>query len=165
MDFLPRFWESPHFDMLKNSVEVRAKKWSLIEFLCLDIFWGLLLLIPDKDSVSKALFCLLYFLVMLPLTVWYVYRIVQIFLYPECYTFTEALLDQPHQNPNSGGRWSSGSLYFTVILRDRQGREIQVDTESIFSTSDPCFDDYVNKKALIGYNDKTQRVVVIKQLP
>lgn len=63
-----------------------------------------------------------------------------------------------------GGRFRD-SIKFRVLLEDADGHKFVADTHSIFSThkdfSGLGFEDYVNQKVTIAYNEETGNVVVI----
>ena len=150
--------ESPHYQRLKNSVEFKAE-WR--SSLIVGIFYLILLLlmftVGSLNSAGTAR-AVIGAIIMIPCLLYQLYRLVRIFFHMESFTYTEAILDRPKQG-------YKGSMYFTVRIRDRSGREFDADTHSIFSRSEPCFEDYVNQKVLIGYNNDTELVVVIQKLP
>ena len=157
MDFLSKVRESPNYERLRISVEATACKKDCLVTGILAFFFTLFLCIPNDDA-DVIILWLLYLLGILPLFLYFLYKLVEIFLYINCYSFTETVLDCPRQG-------YKGAMYFTVTLRDRQGREVKVDTRHIFSQGTPNFEEYANQRALIGYNDKTEQVVVVKKLP
>ena len=85
------------------------------------------------------------------------YRVFHIFSHIDSYTYTEAFLDRPHL-------CNRGTRYFTVRIRDCFGREFDANTNNIFNKNEPCFEDYIDQKVLIGYNNVTGLVVVIEKL-
>lgn len=161
MRFLRQIKESPNYGRLKNSVELRSAKKDLL-FVGIFFLVMTLLLVPglsaDVVRPNTMSFVLVYFFLFLPLLVYALYRVVILFVHIDRYVFSEAVLDKPHQSGRNG-------MYFTVTLRDRYGREFQADTRAIFSTGDPNFEDYLNQRVLIGYNEETECVVVIQKLP
>ena len=161
MRSLSELREHPNFQRLKDSVEFKSQKRTL---LVISIFFLLFLLLLIGTSGSayaqyKNLFYwFMYIFFFFPCVVYTFYRTAKIFFHIDCYSFTEAVLDRPKQGVR-------GAMYFTVTLRDRSGREFEADTNQIFSRGTPNFEEYMNQKALIGYNEKTELVVVIKRLP
>lgn len=160
MNWFSRIKESPNYDRLRNSLEFKhIRKQAVIlgsfsvVFLLLTAMAG----IPDGKMSAKSLMAFVMgFVVLIPMTLYYLYRLTSLFFHIERWCFTEVTLDNPHLE----GR---GSACFTVTIRDRSGRELQRDTSSLFqSQSEPYFDECVNKKALIGYNDETDTVAVIQ---
>lgn len=149
--------ESPNFQRLKNSVEFKAEWLSslIVGIFCL-ILILLMFTVGSLNSANTAR-AVIGTIIMIPCLLYQLYRLVRIFFHMDSYTYTEAVLDRPKQG-------YKGSMYFTVRIRDRSGREFDADTHSIFSRSEPCFEDYVNQKVLIGYNNVTGLVVVIKKL-
>lgn len=150
--------EHPNFDRLKNSVEAKAVKKDIIMIGSFLLFYTLLLCIPSRDTRDKIILWLIYFFGLIPFFLYQIYHFAEMFFHIDRYTFTEVTLDHPKQ----GYR---GAMAFAVTLQSRSGQKIEEETSYIFSRGEPNFEDYVNRKALIGYNDKTQRVVVIKKLP
>ena len=150
--------ESPHYQRLKNSVEFKAEWLSslIVGIFCL-ILILLMFTVGSLNSAGTAR-AVIGAIIMIPCLLYQLYRLVRIFFHMESFTYTEAILDRPKQG-------YKGSMYFTVRIRDRSGREFDADTHSIFSRSEPCFEDYVNQKVLIGYNNDTELVVVIQKLP
>lgn len=148
--------EFPNYRRLKNSVEFKAERRStlVVGIFCLIL---ILLMAAAAGTSRGTARAVIGFVIMIPCFLYQLYRLVRIFFHMDSYTFTEVLLDQPKQG-------YKGSMYFTVRIRDRSGQEFETDTNAIFSRSEPCFEDYVNQKALIGYNNDTELVVVIKKL-
>ena len=149
--------ESPNFQRLKNSVEFKAEWLSslIVGIFCL-ILILLMFTVGSLNSANTAR-AVIGTIIMIPCLLYQLYRLVRIFFHMDSYTYTEAVLDRPKQG-------YKGSMYFAVRIRDRSGREFDADTHSIFSRSEPCFEDYVNQKVLIGYNNVTGLVVVIQKL-
>ena len=149
--------ESPNFQRLKNSVEFKAEWRStwIVGVFCL-ILILLMFTVGSLNSADTAR-AVIGTIIMIPCLLYQVYRLVRIFFHMESFTYTEAVLDRPKQG-------YKGSMYFTVRIRDRSGREFDANTNNIFNRNEPCFEDYVNQKVLIGYNNDTGLVVVIKKL-
>lgn len=161
MNFLSKIRESPNYDRLRHSVEVRSCARDCLIFGIITAVYSLIVTLPTRrygDSGDIAFLWLIYLLVFIPFFLYTVYKLVEVFLYIDCYSFTEVVLDRPRL----GYR---GAMGFAVTVRDRQGRELEVDTRKIFGQGNPIFEEYANQRALIGYNDKTERVVVVKKLP
>ena len=146
--------ESPNYQRLKNSVEFKTELRNTVVVSCTFGALWILLLLTQEITIIEILFIL----ISSGLIMNQLYRVFHIFSHIDSYTYMEALLDRPHL-------CSRGTRYFTVRIRDRSGREFDADTHSIFSRSAPCFEDYVNQKVLIGYNNVTGLVVVIQKLP
>jgi hypothetical protein len=82
---------------------------------------------------------------------------VEIFLHIDSYIFRQAQLDHPHVK----GR---GGTYYTVEFTDRNGKTLRRDTRAMFtSAAEPFLEDYNNKTVTIGYNEKTDRLVVLRR--
>lgn len=163
MDWFSRIKESPNYERLKHSLEYRhLRKQAILSGSFSAVFILLVALtgLPNSTMGAKSVMAFVMgILVLIPMTLYYVYQMAALFFKIDRWTFSETILDKPHMG-------SRGSAYFTVTVRDRSGRELQRDTSSLFhSYSEPCFDDCVNKTALIGYNDETDTVAVIQILP
>lgn len=158
MHSLSEIKESPNFRRLKDSVEYKAERrntW-IIGLFCLILI--LLMFAAGADGGADSARTVLAAILIIPCFLYQLYRLVRIFFHIDSYTFSEVMLDQPKQ----GYR---GSLYFQIRVRDRYGREFDTDTNRIFGRAEPCFEDYVNQKVLIGYNHRTALTVVIRKLP
>ena len=155
-----RIKESSNYERLRNSLEFRCLRRSA---MAIWIFTAAMLLLAalvgiGKTGRSMASFVIL-IVVFFPLNLYYVYRFAVLFSDIDHWTFTQVKLDRPH----IGGR---GGAYFTVTVRDRSGRELERDTGVLFGEIwEPRFEDSNNKMALVGYNDETDTVALIKILP
>ena len=164
MLWLQKIKDSPNYETLKHSVQYRFERkqfWIIAIVLgalylftlpaCLD----LILFEPGRDGGIAAL--LLMSFIVLPLIAYFAYRWLRLFLYIDRWCFSEAVLDKPHAG-------YKGGVYFTVTVTDRRGNRIQADTANMFSSGEPRLEDYVNHKVLVGYNEETELVAVIKKL-
>ena len=80
-----------------------------------------------------------------------------IFIKPDGYIFFTAVLDQPNLGYKRG-------VYYTIKGTDRQGRPIVANTRKMFSNVfSPTFEEYNNLKVLVGYNERTGRVIVVRK--
>ena len=153
--------EHRHYATIKNSVEHRHDRriaiWmSIVTILILALVAATTDALPSRGKSAASAFVSLFVLV--PYSLYCVYRAVIPFFYMDSYSFTEVLLDKPHHR-------GKGAMYFTVTLHDRMGREFEADTHAIFGQyQEPVFEDYINQKALIAYNEKTETVLVIKKI-
>lgn len=166
MKRLSEIKESPHYSRLKNSVQYRHDR---KQFLIMSaIFGGLFLffmamLLPlrghgGRSDASLTTGILVLFFIYLPFLLYLAYQWLEIFLYIDSYIFCNVRLDQPH----IAGRFG---MYFTVEFTDRHGNLLHRDTGKMFSSNaEPYLEDYNNKTVLIGYNEKTDRVVLIQRL-
>ena len=95
----------------------------------------------------------------LPILIFCAWRTFRTFQAADSYIFCTATLSNP-----MGGRFRD-SIKFRVVLEDADGCKFVADTNSIFSThkdtSGLGFEDYVNQKVTIAYNEATGNVVVI----
>ena len=153
--------EHRHFETMKNSVEHRHDRRVAIWMTVVLVFVLALTTAATKEpplqgrAVGSVLVSLF---VLIPYSIYCIYRAVIPFFCMDSYTFTEVLLDKPHHR-------GKGAMYFTVTLRDRMGREFEADTHAIFGQyQNPVFEDYINQTALIAYNEKTETVLVIRKI-
>ena len=95
----------------------------------------------------------------LPILIFCAWRTFRIFQAAESYTFCTTTLSNP-----MGGRFRD-SIKFRVLLEDADGYKFVADTHSIFQTHKGFmglgFEDYINQKVTIAYNEETGMVVVI----
>lgn len=167
MNPIQKMKNSPHYLRLKESVEYRYDK---KQFLLIFVSIGLLALpilitgivLLGRSGNSSAMYSMVWFMFLgfgyLMLLLYFAYRWLEIFLHIDSYIFCEVLLDQPHVQ----GR---GGVKFTVTFTDRHGKQLKRETSTMFSSSwEPYLEDYNNQKVLIGYNEETDRVVVIKRI-
>lgn len=153
--------EHRHYETIKNSVEHRHdRRTAIFVAAATAVILSLAFLAFNHTLKAKSMVSVLMGLfVMIPYCLYCIYRAVIPFFYMDDYSFTEILLDKPHHR-------GKGAMYFTVTLRDRMGREFAADTHAIFGQyQNPVFEDYINQKALIAYNEKTETVLVIKKIP
>ena len=157
MRSLSEIRESPNYDRLRNSVEAKACTKDCVIVGILFAVFTLIMALPTNNAATQVLSWLAYLFLIFPFFLYAVYKLVEIFLHIDSYAFTEVVFD----HPRLGYR---GSMSFAVTLDDRQGRKLELETGPIFSHGSPNFEEYVNQKVLVGYNDKTERVVVIKKI-
>ena len=162
MNFIQKIKESPHYERLKNSAEYRYCRRQGILFTVIMLIYGLATFLPafflEDELDASFVILILFFLIFFGMWIYYCYRWLEIFLYMEHYTFCQVRMEKIHLQ----GR---GIACFTVEFTDRQGRTQIRDTANMFSSQwEPYVEAYNNKMALIGYNEKTDRLVVIKNL-
>ena len=164
MLWLQRIKDSPNYPRLTNSVQYRfeRKQFLIIAgilgaayLFLLPAALDLMLFEPGRDGGIAILVMLS--MVILPMIAYFAYRWLRLFLHIDAWCFSEAVLDKPH----AGYR---GGVYFTVEITDRRGNKKRVETANMFSSGEPMLEDYVNKKVLIGYNEETQLVAVIRRM-
>lgn len=165
MSRIQKIKDSPHYLRLKESVEYRydKKQFIIIAALFGGLFVFMLLMLlpvmieePDSGAAGAGIFVMALFL--LPLILYLLYHWLEIFLYIDSYVFREVVLDRPQV----AGR---GGVKYTVSFTDRHGKQLTRETSRLFtSQTEPYLEDYNNKIVLIGYNEETDRVVVIKRL-
>lgn len=163
MNFLKNIKDSPHYQRLKNSAQYRFDR---RQFTIISVCYGIILLIflpllflAANGSAAVAAFVWLAFLLIAYGALWayYAYQWLEIFRHMDSYIFFQVRLDQPHVN----GR---GGASFTVQFTDRHGKQLQRETSKMFSSQwEPFLEEYNNQMVLIGYNEATDRLVVIKR--
>ena len=157
---------------MKDVKEIRQALWQSLDmvFVKMLLFWAMI--------ANGIIFAVLFFTSMgmdpserwsviltmmavclLPFLIFCLWRTVQTFRKAESYSFCTAKLSNP-----MGGRFRD-SIKFRVVLEDADGCKFVADTHSIFSTHKGFmglgFEDYVNQKVTIAYNEETENVVVI----
>ena len=169
MSRIQKIKDSPHYLRLKESVEYRydKKQFILISVFSCIVLVPLILLFAivcesSGDAAAAVAMDFLLMLILLGFWLYLGYRWLEIFLHIDSYIFCEVLLDQPHIE--NYGRYGS-RIRFTVAFTDRHGKQLKRDTAAMFSSgAEPYLEDYNNKTVLIGYNEETDRVVVIKRV-
>ncbi len=164
MHFFGKIKDSPNYERLKNSVQYRYDRW---QFRIIGIFCAILILpmlallslgIGVKGAEVAVAFGIVYMLAMLCMVAYFAYHWLEIFRYMDSYIFCQVRLDQPHVAGRSG-------VKFTVEFTDRHGKLQKRDTDTMFSSHwEPYLEDYNNKIVLIGYNEETDRIVIIQRL-
>ena len=161
MSRLREIKEHRYYETIKKSVEHRHDLRVTILICVVTAFVLAIACSTNGNSTLHAkstVSTLIGLFVFIPYSLYCVYRAVIPFFYMDSYSFTEVTLDKPHHR-------GKGSMYFTVTLRDRMGRELEANTHAIFEQHwEPVFEDYINQKALIAYNEKTETVLVIKKI-
>lgn len=97
-------------------------------------------------------------LIMLPYLLFYVIRIVRILSQAEKYVFCQTTLTKPHTSLNHR------QFYFSVVLKDANGKEFMADTHAIFTTRgifDLQLEDYINKTVTVAHNPATGMIVIM----
>ena len=159
MNFLEKIKDSPHIHRLKGSVQYRYD----LKTLCIigisftiamvPMLWAFVMLMKTENPA--AVFVFFYLLLLAGMILYYVYRWLGIFLYIDHYQFFQATLDKPFAQ----GR---GGVGFTVEFTDRHGNKLERKTSAMFSSQwDPILEEYNNQTVLLGYNEKTDRLVLI----
>ena len=130
------------------------------------VFGGyfLLILLVCLPAVGNAawdvlgVMMLIMLLIFLPIVAYFVYHWLEIFLRIDSYVFREVVLNRPQVA-------TRGRVKYTVTFTDRHGKSLTRDTSRMFtSQTQPLLEDYNNQTVLIGYNEETDRVVVIQRL-
>jgi len=153
--------ESPNYEKLKKSVELKFALGMLALYAGITLVCGALIAVAvgvSADSSGLVMPILVLLLIPVPMACFYLYRIFMIFYQIQDYTFSEVVLDRPHSG------LTRGMMCFTLEVKNRNGVAVQAQTHEIFvlqGIMEPSFDDYVNQKVLIAYNETTEYVVVV----
>lgn len=155
---------NPNYDKIKGSVQIayfRRRAIGAVVFLMLYFLLIMLPILSLREMVAEhgneaawTMCILVMVLVILMVAISGIYPLVIPFAHMDSYTFTEVAMDHPY--PGYRGR-----MCFAVEVMDRRGKRRKRYTRMMFSHAQPNFEEYLNKKALIGYNDETDTVVVI----
>ena len=157
---------------MKDVKEIRQALWQSLDmvFVKMLLLWAvivdaILFVVLFFSSVDMAaaekwpIIITMLVICALPFLIFCLWLTVQTFRKAEDYIFCTATLSNP-----MGGRFRD-SIKFRVLLEDADGYKFVADTHSIFSThkdfSGLGFEDYVNQKVTIAYNEETENVVVI----
>ena len=158
MDQIQKIKASANYLPLKESVQYRFDR---TRFLIMAFSFGftlLLFLVTLPYDIDYAFTLGLVSLGLLAVALHHARWWLGIFRHIDGYIFREVLLEHPRLAPRSG-------MYFTVCFHNSHGELIQRDTSSMFfSTEEPNWKEYNNQTVLIGYNEETDRVVVIKRI-
>lgn len=164
MSFLQKIRESPNYTRLKNSEQYRYDK---RQFIIISVFLGIIFLMflpaivlvaGEPSDAAAFLWSLFLMAAYFLLWAYYAYHWLEIFRHMDSYIFFQARLDQPHVH----GR---GGVSFTVKFTDRHGKPQQKETSKMFSSQwEPLLEDYNNQMVLIGYNEETDRLVLINRV-
>ena len=155
MNALHRIKESPHYPRLRKSVQFSYdRRHFLIIAICFAVLVLPFLALAAAGNEGTAGMAVLWLLVLVGITLFYLYRWLEIFLYIDHYSFCTAQLLNPHTY--------RAVVSYTITITDRHGNTFQRDTSRMFSSQQaPYLEEYNGRKVLIGYNEKTDRVVVI----
>ena len=164
MHWLQKIKDSPNYPRLKDSVDYRY--WRKQFLLMAGILGGAFLLMllavvlvmTEGDEGNAAAIMGLFFIAMvyLGLLAYFAYQWLVIFLHINSYTFCEVMLDHPHL-------YGRGAVSFSVEVTDRRGKKLTKETSKMFhSEAEPYFEEYNNQKVQVGYNEETDRIVVIR---
>ena len=148
--------DSPNYENIIKSLDFRYGR---RQALLMVITSAVLFLVdrmkyPDPEEMRR--FLILWAVIMAPVTLWCLIRWLDIFIKPDAYVFFTAKLDQPNLGYKRG-------VYYTINGTDRQGRPIVANTRKMFSNLfSPTFEEYNNLKVLVGYNERTGRVIIVR---
>ena len=154
---MARLKDSPNYENIVKSLDFR---YGCRETLIMVITSAALFLVarmkyPDPEEMRR--FLILWAVIMAPVTLWCLIRWLGIFIKPDAYVFFTTKLDQPNLGYKRG-------VYYTINGIDRQGRPFVANTRKMFSNLfPPTFEEYNNLKVLVGYNERTGRVIIVRK--
>jgi hypothetical protein len=154
---MARLKDSPNYEHIVKSLDFRyGRRQTLIMVITSAvIFLVERMKYPDPEQMRR--FLILWAVMMAPVTLWCLIRWLDIFIKPDAYVFFTAKLDQPNLGYKRG-------VYYTINGTDRQGRPIVANTRKMFSNLfSPTFEEYNNLKVLVGYNERTGRVIIVRK--
>lgn len=144
--------------ILWNSLEMGGVKRNIIIYLILLPIFCALSFVRLRDPEAQMIMCAVMALLIAPFLIFYLARLVRILLRAEEYVFCRTILSKPHASLNRD------LFYFSVVLKDKGGKEFMTDTHAIFanrSLFDSLLENYVNQEVAVAYNPVTGMVVVI----
>lgn len=164
MRFVQKIKASPHYPQLRGSLEYRHCRKAFFVSLALVCFFAiptfLLLFLSDGNvgNDGNMAFVFLAALFFAGYSIYCAYRWLQIFLHMDDYIFFTATLMKPIVTHS---RYSH-SVSYSLTFPNAAGKIITRETASMFrNNSDPCLEDYNGKQVMVGYNEETDRLVVI----
>lgn len=167
MNPIQKIKDSPHYPQLKQSLEYyHCRKRFIVSFVLVCIFTiptFLLLFLAEGSagsdgSVVIVFLCALFFI---GYSIYCAHRWLQIFLHMDDYLFFPVVLSKPFVHHSRFAAYVCYSLTFPNM----DGKIITRETAAMFRNyTDPCLQDYNNKTVLVGYNEETDRLVVIKRV-
>ena len=158
--------KSPHYPLLRQSLEYRhCRKAFFVSLVFVVLFtvptFFLVFSEGDRRGSDPELF--FFFLVALAAIGYSIFRgysWLQIFLHMEDYTFFTATLLKPIVTHSRFHH----SVRYSLTFPNMDGTVITRETASMFRNyADPCLEDYNGKQVMMGYNEVTDRLVVIKR--
>lgn len=154
---MARLKDSPNYENIVKSLDFRyGRRQALIMVITSAVlFLVARMKYPDPEEMRR--FLILWAVMIAPVTLWCLIRWLDIFIKPDAYVFFTAKLDQPNLGYKRG-------VYYTINGTDRQGRPIVANTRKMFSNLfSPTFEEYNNLKVLVGYNERTGRVIIVRK--
>lgn len=158
--------DSPHYPLLRESLEYyHCRKRFFISLMWTGLItvptFLLLILFGGGGDDGNMVLCILCSLIFLGYSIHCAHQWRQIFLHMDDYLFFPASLTKPII---SYGRYTH-SVCYTLTFPNAQGEIITRDTGSMFHNhANPCLQDYNGKTVLVGYNEETDRLIVIKRI-
>ena len=141
-----------------SSLEMGTVKRAIVVFLVTLLIVCIFSMARFREPEPRMIMCGLMTLIIAPFLIFYLVRLINILRQAEKYVFCQAVLDKPHAS------LSRDMFYFSVVLKDADGKEFMADTHGIFANRSlfgPQLEDYVNRTVTVAHNPATGMVVVI----
>ena len=167
MNPIQKMKNSPHYPQLRQSLEYYhcRKQFIISSIICgilvIPTYLLLFLGVDGHGNDAKLVIHVMLSIFYLGYWIYTGHRWLGIFRHMDDYMFFPVTLTKPIV---SHSRYSA-SVRYTLTFPNSQGEIITRETSSMFhSYSDPCLQDYNNRTVLVGYNEETDRLVVIKRV-
>ena len=152
-----RLKDSPNYENIVTSLDFRYGCRETLIMIATAALCILIARFKYTDPSDMSLFMIVCGVIFGPVILWCLIRWLGIFIKPDGYIFFTAVLDQPNLGYKRG-------VYYTIKGTDRQGRPIVANTRKMFSNLlSPTFEEYNNLKVLVGYNERTGRVIIVRK--
>lgn len=164
MNRIQKIKDSPHYSQLRQSLEYHhcRKQFIVSSIICGVIVVPTVVLlcmgVDGSGAGANMAMTLLLSMFFVGCWIYTAYRWLEIFLHMDDYVFFPAVLTKPIV---SHSRYTA-SVRYSLTFPNMDGQIITRETSSMFHNyNDPCLQDYNGKEVLIGYNEATDRLVVI----
>lgn len=160
MNFFDKLKNSPHYERLKNSVQYRFDRRQFLVMAAITAGYIMIAFLGASSGIKRdasVAIAFIFSLLFLGITLYFGFRWLEIFLYMDSYYFCQVKLEKLHTQVR-------GMVKFAVEFTDRHGKKLVRETDAMFSSDrEPYVEDYNQKMVLVGYNEVTDRLVVIKR--
>ena len=154
-----RLKDSPNYENIVKSLDFRFGRRQTLGIAILAVLIILIARAKDPYATLDTMAPLLitYGIILGPTLLVCLIRWLDIFIKPDGYIFFTAVLDQPNPGYKRG-------IYYTIKGTDRKGRPIVANTRKMFDRIvPPTFEEYNNLKVLVGYNERTGRLIIVRK--
>ena len=154
-----RLKDSPNYENIVKSLDFRFGRRQTLTFAIFAVLIILIARAQDPYATLDTMAPLLIScgIILGPILIVCLIRWLDIFIKPDGYIFFSAVLDQPNLGYKRG-------VYYTIKGTDRKGRPIVANTRKMFGRfAFPTFEEYNNLKVLVGYNERTGRLIIVRK--